>query len=76
MLNYGRVVEEVGYKNGEIVNRIRRTEESIPVANKQQLFDIIFQQLTLLKTCKVVNFQVYADKHSHEPNRIVVVSEE
>lgn len=76
MLSFGRIVEEVGYKNGEIVNRTVRTEESIPVASKQQLIEIIFQQLAQLKTCKMVNFQVYADKHSHEPNRIVVVSEE
>lgn len=73
---YGKVVEEVGYKDGNAVSRIRKTHESIPIASKQQLLDQIFDQLKLLNTCERVEFTVYADHRTHEPIRIVVTSEE
>lgn len=73
---YGKVVEEIGYKNGSAVSRMRRTHESIPVANRQQLIDRIFEQLKKLDDCDSVVFEVYADHHNHEPVRIVVTSEE
>jgi hypothetical protein len=73
---YGKVTEEVAFKNGIEVNRVRRTEESIPVANRQALFDVILQQLSRLEGCNSIEFKVFADRKTHEPMRIVVVNQE
>lgn len=73
---YGKVTEETAYKNGIPVNKVRRTEESIPVADRQALFDVILQQLGKLKDCNSIEFKVFADRQTHEPSRIVVVNQE
>jgi hypothetical protein len=72
---YGKVTTHETYKNGNVSVRKQRVEESIPLNNKQELLDNIFNQLLKLKTDDSVEFKVYADKRTHEPYRIVVVSE-
>lgn len=69
---YGRVIVEEGYRDGNVINRIERTEESFPIASKQELLDQLFIQLDRLKHENSVAFEIFADKHSHEPTRIVV----
>lgn len=73
---YGKVTEEVAYKNGIAVNRLLRTEESIPVATRQELFDVILKQLAQLQNCNKIEFTVCADRDTHEPARIIVVKQE
>lgn len=74
-ISFGKVVEEIGYRGGVVASRKRRTEESIPVASRQELFDVILKQLAQLQSCSKVEFTVCAHADTHEPNRIIVVSE-
>lgn len=76
VIGFGKVIEETGYKDGVAVNRLRRTEESIEVATRQQLFEVILQQLERLKNCNMIEFRVHADRDTHEPARIIVINEE
>lgn len=73
-ISYGRIIIEEGYRDGTVVNRVERTEESIPIVTKREALDTIFAQLDKLKLDSCVEFKVYADKHTHEITRIVTIS--
>lgn len=75
MIKYGKVTIHEGYKNGEVVNRLQRVEQSVPIKSRQELLDNIFDQLKQLQEHDSVSFTIYADKHTHEPVRMVLVSE-
>lgn len=72
---YGRIIIEEGYQHGKVINRTTRHELSIEITTKKQLLDELFEQLDRLKTEHSVSFTVYADKHSHEPSRMVVMTQ-
>lgn len=76
MLSFGKVITEQSYQHGNVVNTVRRTNISVAINSRQQLLDYIFDQLKQLQDCESVAFEVFADKHTHEPIRIVVTSEE
>ena len=71
---FGRVVTEIGYRDGNAVNKLERCEESIPIGSKKELLDQLFIQLERLKTDNSVNFEVFANPHNHEPTRMVVTT--
>ncbi len=75
MLQYGKVVTEEGYKNGNVVTTVRRVSESIPLANRQELVERIFSQLEQLNEYDSVSFTIHADKRTRQPYRIEVMSE-
>jgi hypothetical protein len=74
-IKYGRVITHEGYKNGSVVQRTQQVEQSIPITSNQQLLDNIFAHLALLKEHDSISFTVFADKRTHQPQRIVLVSE-
>ena len=76
MLDFGKVIEETGYKGGMAVNHTRWTHTSIAVTSRQQLIDEIFSQLKHLQDCQELQFTIVTDRQTHEPCRIVVVNEE
>lgn len=74
-MKFGTITLKEAYKNNNPVSRVRTVEESVPVASRGQLVDLVFKELDKLQTCTMVNFAVYADKN-HEPSRVVVVTQE
>ena len=87
-LVYGKIIDEIvfddeskessmtAYRNKTVINRIRTIEQPIPINNRQELMDVIFDQLATLIEGHSVKFEVFADKYSHEPTRIVVTSKQ
>jgi len=74
MMQFGVVVVETIIKNGNEAGRIEKARESVHIASKQEMLDHIFKQLDLLKTVDQVDFSIFNDKHSKEPNRMEITT--
>ena len=70
------ITTEVSYRDGSIINHVRQVEQPYKIVNRQELMDVIFDQLATLIEGHSVKFEVFADKYSHEPTRIVVTSKQ
>ena len=74
MLSYGRIITEEVYRDGSIVNGIVHTESSIKLDGLQELWNNLIQQVGRLKTEDSITLTIECERHTREPNRMVVNS--
>jgi len=77
-LQYGKIVTEEGYRDGQVTNRVRITQQSIATKDKAEMFKLYLEQFNKFIDSEddSVTFELHKDKRTKEPCRVVVVSKE